>query len=119
MKLKNLSTTARAVTLVRFATPDVGQIKNIYNTSQYSASGTFEYGEGLSLTVNSFLTNFAQEAYVQNIQSGPDPCNPLEFWEMTLPYNGFGSIAVKWDQGNTTKVAPKGTVTVVSTYRGF
>jgi hypothetical protein len=119
MRLKNLSSTARAVNMVRFATPDDGQIKNIYNTSQYSASGVFEYGIGLSLTVNSFLPNFLQEAYVQNIQSGPDPCNPLEEWEMTLPYNGFGSIAVLWSQGNMTKVAPKATVTVVSTYRGF
>ncbi|HLX85409.1 MAG TPA: hypothetical protein VKR59_16020 [Terriglobales bacterium] len=119
MKLKNLSSTARAVNLVRFATPDVGGLKNLYNTSQYSASGLFEYGIGLTLTVNSFLPSFGQEAYVQNIQSGPDPCNPLEFWEMTLPYNGFGSIAVLWDQAGTAKVAPKGTVTVVSTYRGF
>lgn len=119
MKLKNLSSTARAVNMVRFATPDVGGLKNIYNTSQYSASGLFEYGVGLTLTVNSFLANFGQEAYVQNIQSGPDPCAPLEFWEMTLPYNGYGSIAVLWNQANMTKVAPKGTVTVVSTYRGF
>jgi hypothetical protein len=119
MKLKNLSSTARAVNLVRFATPDVGQIKNIYNTTQYSAIGMFEYGVGLSLTVNSFPANFGAEAYVQNIQSGPDPCNPLEFWDMTLPYSGFGSIAVLWNQANMTKVAPKGTVTVISTYRGF
>lgn len=119
MKLKNLSSTARAVNLVRFATPDVGGLKNIYNTSQYSASGLFEYGVGLTLSVNSFLANFGQEAYVQNIQSGPDPCAPLGFWEMTLPYYGYGSIAVLWSQGNMTKVAPKGTVTVISTYQGF
>jgi hypothetical protein len=118
MKLKNLSSIGRFANLVRYAAEDVGGFKNMYNATQFSASGQFEYGIGLMITVNNFPSGFGEEAYVQNIQSGPDPCSPLTFEEPTLPFVGLGSIVAEWETGNKT-IAPGAVATVTSTYRGF
>jgi hypothetical protein len=119
MRLKNLSSVARSANLVRYAAEDVGYVKNDYNTSRYSAIGQFPYAVGLMLTVNSFPAGYGEEAYIQNIQSGPDPCAYLTFLEQTLPYVGLGSIVAEWNAESAKKIAPNGTVTVTSTYRGF
>jgi hypothetical protein len=119
MKLKNLSSIGRSVNLLRYAAENVNGGKNDFNATQFTASGQFPYGAGLMLSVNSFPTGFGEEAYVQNIQSGPDPCAPLTFEEPTLPYVGFGSIVAEWEMANTKKIAPGGAAAVISTYRGF
>lgn len=76
MKLKNLSSVGRFANLVRYASPNIAFVNNVYNASEYSAIGEFEYGVGLMITVNNFPSGFSEEAYVQNIQSGPDPAPP-------------------------------------------
>lgn len=119
MKLKNLSGVGRFANLLRFAGEAVPGGNNSYNATQYSASGQFQYGAGLMITVNKFLSGFGAEAYVQNIQSGPDPCSPLASEDPSLPYVGLGSIVALWQAGDTKKIAPGGVATVTSAYRGF
>ena len=118
MKLKNLTGVSRSANLLRYAAEEVIGGNNTYNATQYSASGQWQYGAGLMITLNSFPTGFGLEAYVQNIQSGPDPCSPLNQEEPTLPYVGLGSIVALWDTGNT-KIAPGKVATVTSIYQGF
>jgi hypothetical protein len=121
MKLKNLSSVGRAATLVRYAAEDVifnNSSTNIYNTTALSASGQFEGLAGLIITVNSFPHDFDIGGYVQNIQSGPDPCSPFNNVDLSLPYEGLGSIVAVW-QNSEIKTAPGGVLTVTSTYRGF
>jgi hypothetical protein len=119
MKLKNLSNVGRAATLARYAAEDIGGLKNIYNATQFSASGQFEYGEGLMITVNNFPLGFGEDAYVQYIQSGPDPCSSLTFQEPTLPFSGLGSIVAEWNTAPGKKIGPGATATVISTYSPF
>ena len=119
MKLKNLSSIGRSANLLRYASPNIAFTNNVYNASQFSAIGEFEYVVGLMITLNNFPTGFSKEAYVQNVQSGPDPCSPLTFEEPTLPFVGLGSIVAKWETGSAKKIAPGGVATVTSTYRGF
>jgi hypothetical protein len=121
MKLKNLSGIGRAATLLRYAAENVtsgGSNTNSYNVTGLSATGQFEYLTGLMLTINSFPHDFDNVAYVQNIQSGPDPCNPYTNAVFTPPYEGLGSIVAVW-QNSAIKTAPGGVLTVTSTYRGF
>jgi hypothetical protein len=119
MKLKNLTSVARSVNLLRYAAENVDGGKNDFNATEFTASGQFPYGAGLMISVNSFPAGFGQEAYVQNVQSGPDPCAPLTFEEPTMPFVGFGSIVAEWETSPAKKIARGGTATVVSTYRGF
>ena len=119
MKLKNLSGVGRFANLLRYAGEDLAFVSNSYNTTRYSASGQFQFAAGLMITVNNFPSGFGEQAFVQNIQSGPDPCSPLTFDDTSLPYFGLGSIVALWQTANTTKIAPGGVVTVTSTYRGF
>jgi hypothetical protein len=118
MKLKNLSGVDRVANLLRYAAEDIGFVSNDYNTTQYSATGQFPFGAGLMITVNSFPHGFLEEAFVQNIQSGPDPCSPFNQDDTSLPYVGLGSIVAVWT-GKGTMIAPGAAVTVTSTYRGF
>jgi|ERR1700722_1216622 hypothetical protein len=118
LKLKNLSSIGRTANLLRFAAEDVAFANNTYNSTQFSASGQFQYTAGLMITANTFPPGYATEAFVQNIQSGPDPCSPLTQEDPTLPYVGLGSIVALW-QGGTTKIAPGKVATVTSTYRPF
>jgi hypothetical protein len=120
MKLKNLSSIGRAATLLRYAAENVtldGGNTNSYNSTEISASGQFENLAGLMITVNSFPHNFDEGAYVQNIQSGPDPCFPFTNADFSLPYEGLGSIVAVWE--NSEKTAPGAALTVTGTYRGF
>ena len=119
MKLKNLTGVARAVALIRYAAEAVPGGNSDYNATEYSASGQFEYLVGLMITITSFPSGFGEGTYVQNIQSGPDPCNPYTNADNTLPYLGLGSIVAEWDTGTTPKVAPNGVATVTSTYKPF
>jgi hypothetical protein len=119
MQLKNLSSVGRFANLVRYASSNIAFVSNVYNASEFSAIGEFEYGVGLMITVNNFPSGFGEEAYVQNIQSGPDPCAPLTFEEPTLPFVGLGSIVAEWETAKTKPIAPGGVATVTSTYRGF
>jgi hypothetical protein len=70
------------------------------------------------ITVNSFPHDFDSLDFVQNIQSGPDPCNPFTDAVFTPPYEGLGSIVAVW-QGTTTKTAPGAVLTVTGNYRPF
>jgi hypothetical protein len=119
MKLKNLSSVGRFANLVRFAAEAVPGGDNTYSATQYSASGQWQYGAGLIITVNSFPSGFGQQALVQNVQSGPDPCSPLTHGDSSLPYVGLGSIVAEWQTGNTKKIAPGAVASVTSIYRGF
>jgi hypothetical protein len=119
MKLQNLSGVGRFASLLRFADEDVPGGNNSYNATQYSASGQFKFGAGLMITVNKFPSGFGQEAFVQNTQSGPDPCSPLASADSSLPYKGLSSIIALWQTGNTKKIAPGAVATVTSIYRGF
>ncbi|MFZ3340776.1 MAG: hypothetical protein WA609_11745 [Terriglobales bacterium] len=118
MKLKNLTGVSRSANLLRFAAEEVSGVNNTYNATQYSASGQFQYAAGLMITLNSFPSGFSAEAYVQNIQSGPDPCSPLNQEDPTLPYVGLGSIVALWETGSTM-IAPGKVATVTSIYQGF
>jgi hypothetical protein len=118
MKLKNLSSVSRSANLMRSAGEAVPGGNNTYNTTQYSASGQFQHGVGLMITLNSFPSGFGEEAFVQNTQVGPDPCSPLTSAAPSLPYVGLGSIVAEWETGNK-KIAPGGVATVISTYRGY
>jgi hypothetical protein len=120
MKLKNLSRVGRFANLLRYAAENVDGIgSDTYSSTQYSATGQFQYGVGLMISLNNFPTGYGGEAYVQNIQSGPDPCNPLANQDPTLPYVGEGSIVALWQTFSNPKIAPGGAVTVISTYRGY
>jgi len=118
MKLKNLSGVGRAASLLRYAAEDVGGGSNTYNATSMSASGQWQGAAGLMITVNSFPHDFDNGAYVQNIQSGPDPCFPFAEVDTALPYVGLGSIVALW-QNSEIKTAPGAVLTVTSTYRGF
>ncbi len=121
MKLKNLSKIARAATLLRYAAENVtfdGQNTNVYNTTTQSASGQFEYLAGLMITVNSFPHDFDSVGYAQNIQSGPNPCNPYTNLVVTPPYEGLGSIVALW-QNSSIKTAPGAVLSVTGYYRPF
>ena len=118
MKLKNLTNVRRSVTLVRYAAENVAGLKNIYNTTEYTASGQLEFVNGLTITVSNFPPGFAANTFVQSIQSGPDPCLTKEFSVVSPPYNGLGSIAAEWALGTNT-LGPGSTATVISTYTPF
>jgi len=118
MKLKNLSGVSRVASLLRYAGEDVGGVNNIYNSTQTAASGQYQYNAGLMITVTSFLHDFDNVTYVQNIQSGPDPCSPYNNADFSLPYIGLGSIVALW-QNNTIKTAPGAVLTVTSVYKAF
>jgi hypothetical protein len=113
MKLKNLSGVGRPANLLRYAAEDVGSVNNSYNSTSTSASGQFAYLAGLMITVNSFPSGYDEGTYVQNIQSGPDPCSPFTNADFSLPYEGLGSIVALW---NTTKIAAGKVVTLTSVY---
>jgi hypothetical protein len=117
MKLKNLSNVGRAATLLRYAAVN-GYYTNSYNATSVSASGQFAASAGLMITLSSFPRGFDYGAYVQNIQSGPDPCNPFTNGDAALPFEGLGSIVALW-QNNTIKTAPGAELTVSSTYTPF
>jgi hypothetical protein len=118
MKLKNLTKVARSAILIRYAAEAVPGGNNTYHTTQLSATGQWEFLAGLMIEITSFPPDLGSEAYVQNIQSGPDPCNPLANADTTLPYVGLGSIVAAWDT-KSSKIAPGGVATVTSTYRPF
>jgi hypothetical protein len=121
MKLKNLSGVARSAQLVRYAAENVTSSNsdiNTYNRTQLYASGQFENVAGLGITVNTFPHDFDVSAYVQNIQSGPDPCSPYNNLDLNLPFEGQGSIVALW-QNSEIKTAPGGVLTVTSTYKAF
>jgi len=121
MKLKNLSKIGRAATLLRYAAEDItfdGTSTNVYNTTTQSASGQFEYLAGLMITVNSFPHDFDAVGYVQNIQSGPNPCNPYTNAVFNPPYEGQGSIVAVW-QNSSIKTAPGAVLSVTGYYRPF
>jgi hypothetical protein len=119
MKLKNLSGVGRFVNLLRYAAENVGDLYNSYNATTWSASGQLGYAAGLMITINNFPSGFDPEAYVQNIQSGPDPCSPFNSKYSTPPYEGHGSIVALWQTANTKKIAPGAVATMTSTYKGF
>jgi hypothetical protein len=119
MKLKNLSGVGRFVNLLRYADEEAPAVNNSYSATVWSASGQRQYVAGLMITVNNFPSGFDPQAYVQVIQSGPDPCSPITSKDDTLPYEGLGSIVALWQTANTKKIAPGTAATVTSTYRGF
>jgi hypothetical protein len=121
MKLKNLSSVGRFANLLRYAGVAAGVIgSDTYSATENSASGQLQYGQGLMIIPNNTPTGYlAAFAYVQNIQSGPDPCNPYTNQDPDLPFVGAGSIVALWQTVKTTKIGPGGAVTVASTYRGF
>jgi hypothetical protein len=119
MKLKNLSSVSRFVNLLRYAAENHGNLFNSYNATTWSASGQFGYVAGLMITINNFPSGFDPQAYVQNIQSGPDPCSPFNSKYGLPPYEGHGSIVALWDTARKTPIAPGRFVTVTSSYRGF
>jgi hypothetical protein len=122
MKLKNLSGIGRFANLLRYAAESngpYGDVDNSYNTTRYSASGQIGYDVGLMITINNSPPAYYENAYVQRIQSGPDPCSPLDDLYTTPPYLGLGSMVALWDTAKTTPIAPGAAATVISTYRGF
>jgi len=121
MKLKNLTSVARAAQIVRYAAENVtfgNNNTNIYNTTARSASGQLEGLAGLIITANTFPHDFDVAGYVQNIQSGPDPCSPFNNLDLNLPFVGLGSIVAIW-QNSEIKTAPGAVLTVTSTYKSF
>lgn len=117
MKLKNLSKVGRAATLLRYAAVN-GYYTNSYNATSMSASGQFASAAGLMITLSSFPHGFNYGTYIQNIQSGPDPCKPFTNADPDLPIEGLDSIVAFW-QNNTIKTAPGAELTVSSTYTPF
>ena len=118
MKLKNLSKVGRAASLLRYAAENGHSSTNSYNATRRSASGQLEGLAGLMITLSSFPHGFDDGAYVQNIQSGPDPCNPFPNADFALPFEGLGSIVALW-QNNAIETAPGAELTVSSTYTPF
>jgi hypothetical protein len=119
MKLKNRSHVGRFVNLLRYAAENVGNLYNSYNATIWSASGELGYTAGLMTTINNFPSGFDPQAYVQYIQSGPDPCSPLNQKYALPPYQGFGSMVALWQTATTKQIAPGAVATVTSTYRAF
>jgi hypothetical protein len=116
MKLKNLSSVGRGATLLRYAAEAFPGGNNTYSATLGSASGQGENAAGLMITGN-YPPGFVTIPYVQNIQSGPNPCSPFDQEDTHLPYVGLGSIVAVWFVAPT--IPPGGVATVTSIYRGF
>jgi hypothetical protein len=116
MKVKNLSSVGRGATLLRYAAEGFPGSNSTYSSTLGSANGVLETDAGLMITPN-FAHGFGAIPYVQNIQSGPNPCSPFDQEDTRLPYVGNGSIVALWFVAPT--IPPGGVATVTSIYRPF
>lgn len=114
MAVKNLSSIARTVLVVRFA--DVDADSDFINDFDYTPETAYGlepgFRRGLGSTNNTFNGSIEQLAFAQNVSDGPDPCIPATFIA-GQPFVGDGSI----EQAYAFTVGHNGAKTVVSTYK--
>jgi hypothetical protein len=111
MALKNLSSTPRAVYLVRYATVNYVDAHQQFFQLDFDYTAEFAYGlipnfgRGLSTTNNTFA--FDHLAFAQTTASGPYPCTVassiapqpdhsddslIQFWSLTIPGHGSKTV---------------------------
>jgi hypothetical protein len=104
MKIKNLSSVTRGLTLVRVADVDflsngAEDLNNDFNFTSDRAYGLEPgFRSGLSLTNNSFISNAEIFAFTLNVPIGLDPCHVFTSLA-PQPFFGDGSIAIVYALG--------------------
>jgi hypothetical protein len=113
MALKNNSSVARHVGLLRYA--DVDADNNVNDNFDYTFRNVFGYNEmGYGLLLTHFSGSFLNGGFSQTIPGGPNPCNI--FNNVSGPLQGVdGSIFMQYDM----ELAKGAAGTVVVQYKGF